>query len=79
MQHKTETLMTSHDRFARFLCDERSRKLDTLEFFEAGLTGVHERQGADRVDVTLVEMATLRKHIRQIEDILGEAGEEFDA
>ncbi len=57
--------MTTQDRFTQFLRAERSRKLDAIEFLEAGHTSE--------------EIGTLRGHIREIEQILREAGEVFDA
>jgi hypothetical protein len=55
----------SYDRSIHFIRAERSRKLDAIEFLEAGRCS----EG----------IGTLRAHIREIEQILDEAGEVFDA
>lgn len=65
MLGKQGGVMTTQDRFIQFIRAERSRKLDALECLETGRCS----EG----------IGTLRRHIREIEQILNEAGEVFDA
>ena len=67
--------MTWHD----FLREERRRKLTANELMAAGRIGTSTLQNGVRVDTTEEAIATNMEHIAEIETILTESGERFDA
>jgi hypothetical protein len=63
----------------QFLRDERARKLTHIEWLESGKLIVSHLVDGKTTDANGEMIADFRRHVAEIEQILAEAGEPFDA